>query len=442
MIARYSRPEMARIWSDENRFGTWLRVEIAVTEVLADRGVVPREALLAIKERARFDVARIDAIEREVQHDVIAFVSAVAESGGPEGRWLHHGLTSSDVVDTALAMLMRDACELIMSDLEGLEEAVRERAFRHRRAPMVGRTHGVHAEPMTFGVEMALWFAELQRQRERLARARATIAVGKLSGAVGTFSHLPPEVEEAVCARLGLLPAPVSSQVLQRDRHAEVLTTLALLAASLEKFATEVRALQKTEVREVEEPFGAGQKGSSAMPHKRNPVGSEQVAGLARLVRTNALAAMENIALWHHRDISHSSVERVIIPDSFLALDPMLRRFTGIVRGPVFHADRMRANLESTRGLVFSGRLLLELTARGMAREEAYRIVQAHAMEAWETEGDFRARVSQDPAVRALLKDEELAEIFRSEGYLKHVDAVLARVFAGAGEEPWPGAGG
>jgi adenylosuccinate lyase len=429
MIARYSRPEMARIWSDENRFGTWLRVEIAATEVLADRGVVPREALLAIKQRARFDVARIDAIEREVQHDVIAFVSAVAESVGPEGRWLHYGLTSSDVVDTALAMLMRDACDLIASGLERLLEAVRERAFRHRHAPMIGRTHGVHAEPMTFGLKMALWFAELQRQRERVARARATIAVGKLSGAVGTFSHLPPEVEEAVCARLGVAPAPVTSQVLQRDRHAEVLTTLALLGASLEKFANEVRALQKTEVREVEEPFGEKQKGSSAMPHKRNPVGSEQVAGLARLLRGNALAALENVALWHERDISHSSVERVIVPDSFLALDHMLGRFTDIVRGMTVDEARMRRNLESGRGLVFSGPLLLELTARGMPREDAYRVVQGLATEAWKTEGDFRRRVAEDPEIRAVLKDDEIAEVFRLERYLGHVDAIFARVF-------------
>ena len=333
MIPRYSRPEMARLWSDENRFATWLEVEIAATEVLVGRGVVPKEALLAIKERARFDVARIEEIEKEVQHDVIAFVSCVAESVGPEGRWLHYGLTSSDVVDTALAILMRDACDIVRADLLDLMEAVQERALRHKHAPMIGRTHGVHAEPMTFGLKMALWHAELQRQLARLDRARANIAFGKLSGAVGTFSHLPPEVEEAVCARLGVLPAPVSSQVLQRDRHAEVMTTLALIAASLEKFATEIRALQKTEVREVEEPFGAGQKGSSAMPHKRNPVGCEQVAGLARLVRTNALASLENVALWHERDISHSSVERVIVPDSFLALDHMLARFTRIVKG-------------------------------------------------------------------------------------------------------------
>ncbi len=429
MIPRYSRPEMARLWSDENRFATWLEVEIAATEVLVDRGVVPREALAAIKEKARFDVARIEEIEREVQHDVIAFVSCVAESVGPEGRWLHYGLTSSDVVDTSLAILMRDACDLVRAALVDLMGAVRERAMRHRHAPMIGRTHGVHAEPMTFGLKMALWHAELQRQLERLDRARAAIAVGKLSGAVGTFSHLPPDVEEAVCARLGLAPAPVSSQVLQRDRHAEVLTTLALVAASLEKFATEVRALQKTEVREVEEPFGSGQKGSSAMPHKRNPVGCEQVSGLARLVRANALAAMENVALWHERDISHSSVERVIVPDSFLALDHMLARFTRIVRGMSVDEARMRRNLDLGKGLVFSGQLLLELTARGMRREDAYRVVQAHAMEAWRTEGDFRQRVLADPEVKAVLSEAEIEEVFRLERYLTHVDAVFLRVF-------------
>jgi adenylosuccinate lyase len=429
MIPRYSRPEMARLWSEENRFATWLRVEIAATEVLAERGVVPPEALDAIKKRARFDVARIEAIEKEVHHDVIAFVSSVAESIGPEGRWLHYGLTSSDVVDTALSLLMRDACELIAEDLLALMAVVRERAFRHKGAAMIGRTHGMHAEPLTFGVKMALWHAELERQNHRLGRARSAISVGKLSGAVGTFSHLPPEVEEAVCARIGLAAAPASSQVLQRDRHAEVLTTLALLGASLEKFATEIRALQKTEVREVEEPFEAGQKGSSAMPHKRNPVGSEQVAGLARLLRGYALASMENIALWHERDISHSSVERVIIPDSFLALDHMLRRFTDIVKGMTVDEARMRRNLDSTNGLVFSGQLLLELTARGMRREDAYRIVQGHAMEAWTTEGDFRQRVASDPEVRQALSDDEIAEVFRLERYLGHVDAIFRRVF-------------
>jgi adenylosuccinate lyase len=429
MIPRYSRPEMARLWSDENRFATWLEVEIAATEVLVGRGTVPREALLAIKAKARFDVARIEEIEREVQHDVIAFVSCVAESVGPEGRWLHYGLTSSDVVDTALAILMRDACDLVRADVVDLMEAVKERALRHRRAPMIGRTHGVHAEPMTFGLKMALWHAELQRQLERLDRARATIAVGKLSGAVGTFSHLPPEVEEAVCARLGLRPAPASSQILQRDRHAEVMATLALLAASLEKFATEIRALQRTEVREVEEPFGAGQKGSSAMPHKRNPVGCEQVAGLARVVRANALAAMENVALWHERDISHSSVERVIVPDSFLALDHMLARFTRIVKGMTVDEARMRRNLDLGRGLVFSGPLLLALTAKGMRREDAYRVVQSHAMEAWKSEGDFQKRVLEDPEVRGALREPEIEDVFRLERYLTHVDAVFDRVF-------------
>jgi adenylosuccinate lyase len=429
MIPRYSRPEMSRLWSDECRFGTWLKVELAASEVLAERGSVPREAFEAIRSKARFDVARIEAIERDVQHDVIAFVSAVAENVGPEGRWLHYGLTSSDVVDTALALVMRDACDLLLQDLDALMSVVKQRAFQYKDAPMVGRTHGVHAEPMTFGLKLALWHDQLARDRVRLVQAREAIAVGKLSGAVGTFSHLPPEVEQAVCARLGLRPAPVASQVLQRDRHAQVLTTLAILAASLETFATEVRALQKTEVRELEEPFGEGQKGSSAMPHKRNPVGCEQVAGLARLVRANAMAALENVALWHERDISHSSVERVILPDSFLVLDHMLRRFTDIVRGMAVHSDRMRTNLESTRGLIHSGRLLLRLTARGMRREDAYRVVQAHAMQAWRDGGDFRRSVSEDPAVRALLRDEEIAEAFDTESCLVHVDAVFQRVF-------------
>ena len=421
---------MARIWSDESRFGAWLKVEIAATEVLAERGVVPAEALAAIRERARFDVARIDAIEKEVQHDVIAFVSNVAEHVGPEGRWIHYGLTSSDVVDTALSMLVRDACDLILEDVAALMEAVKERAHQYKDAPMIGRTHGVHAEVMTFGLKMALWYAQLRRDRRRLEQARKTISVGKLSGAVGTFSHLGPDVEAAVCARLGLTPAPIASQVLQRDQHAEVMSALAICAASLETFATEVRALQKTEVREVEEPFGTKQKGSSAMPHKRNPVGCEQVAGLARLVRANALAALENVALWHERDISHSSVERVIIPDSFLALDHMLRRFTGIVGGLTVNTDRMLRNIGLGQGLVFSGQLLLELTARGMRREDAYRVVQTHAMDAWKAEDDFRRRVSEDAEIRAILKDDEIAEVFRIDRYLVHVDAIFQRVFA------------
>ena len=429
MIPRYSRPEMARLWSDENRFRTWLEVELAASAVLAERGVVPEAALAAIRRNARFDVARIEALEKEVQHDVIAFVTNVAENVGPEGRWVHYGLTSSDVVDTALAMLMREACDLILKDVAALMQVVRQRAFEFKDAPMIGRTHGMHAEVMTFGLKLALWHAELARDSARLERARQTIAVGKLSGAVGTFSHLSPEVEEAVCARLGLAPAPISSQVLQRDRHAEVMTALAICAGSLEKFATEIRALQKTEVRELEEPFGAKQKGSSAMPHKRNPVGCEQITGLARVVRANAVAALENIALWHERDISHSSVERVVVPDSFLALDHMLRRFTDIVKGMAVHTGRMRRNLESTHGLVFSGQLLLDLTAHGMQREKAYQIVQGLAMQAWESEGNFAQRVAQDPEVRKVLTDEEIAGVFRVERYLVHVDEIFARVF-------------
>ena len=423
---------MARIWSDENRFATWLQVEIAATEVLSEGGIVPPEALAAIKAKARFDIARIEAIEKDVQHDVIAFVSNVAENVGPEGRWLHYGLTSSDVVDTALSMMMRDALDLILADVDRLMEAVRARAFEFKHTPMIGRTHGVHAEPMTFGLKLALWHSQLGRDRERVARAKETISVGKLSGAVGTFSHLPPVVEEAVCQRLGLLSAPIASQVLQRDRHAEVLSTLAILGASLETFAVEVRALQKTEVREVEEPFGEKQKGSSAMPHKKNPVGAEQITGLSRILRANAHAALENVALWHERDISHSSVERVIVPDTFLALDHMLRRFTDIVRGLQVYPERMRRNLDSTRGLVFSGQLLLELTARGMRREDAYRVVQRHAMEAWRADTDFRKRVATDPEVRAVLQDHEVAEVFRLERYLQHVDAIFERVFQDA----------
>jgi len=432
MIPRYSRPEMAKLWSDESKFQAWLEVEIAASEALCERGIVPKPALDAIKQKARFDVARIDAIEQEVQHDVIAFVSNVAENVGPEGRWVHYGLTSSDVVDTALAMRMRDACRLIDQDVVALLEVVKARAYEFKDTPMIGRTHGVHAEPMTFGLKLALWHAELVRDRERLHAATGRISVGKLSGAVGTFSHLPPDVEEDVCARLGLQPAPISSQVLQRDRHAEVMTTLAILAATLEKIATEIRALQKTEVRELEEPFGKKQKGSSAMPHKRNPVGCEQVTGLARLVRTNALAALENVALWHERDISHSSVERVIVPDSFLALDHMLKRMTGIVRDMAVNTERMRRNLDSTRGLVFSGQLLLELTARGMRRDDAYRVVQAHAMEAWKSEGDFKQRVLDDPEVRAVLKPAEIEDVFRLERYLQFTGALFARVFEGA----------
>ena len=430
MIPRYSRPEMARLWSDENRFATWLEVELAATEVLVERGVVPKEALAAIKEKARFDVARIEEIEKEVQHDVIAFVSCVAESVGPEGRWLHYGLTSSDVVDTALAILMRDACDLVRADLLDLMEAVQARALRHKHAPMIGRTHGVHAEPMTFGLKLALWHDQLSRDRRRLVTARAEIATGKLSGAVGTFSHLGPDVEAEVCRDLGLAPAPIASQVIPRDRHAQVMTTLGILAGSLETFATEIRALQKTEFREVEEPFGSTQKGSSAMPHKRNPVGCEQIVGLARIVRANSMVSLENMALWHERDISHSSAERVAIPDSFLALDHMLRRFTGVVKGMRVDEARMRRNLEAGKGLVFSGRLLLELTEKGgMRREDAYRIVQGHAMDAFLHEGDFKAKVLADEQIVQTLGRDALEHVFDLSRYLHHTDTLFARVF-------------
>jgi len=435
MIPRYSRPEMSRIWSDENRFSTWLRIELEATDALCRRGVVPRASRDVLFEKARFDVARIDAIEKEVGHDVIAFVSAVAENVGPEGRFLHYGLTSSDVVDTALSMLMRDALDLLLSDLEGLREAVKTRALEHKDTVMIGRTHGVHAEPMTFGLKLALWYDQLSRDRRRLMTARAAIATGKLSGAVGTFSHLGPDVEAEVCRELGLTPAAIASQVVPRDRHAQVMTTLAILAGSLETFATEIRALQKTEFREVEEPFGRAQKGSSAMPHKRNPIGCEQIVGLARIVRANSMVSLENMALWHERDISHSSAERVAIPDSFLALDHMLRRFTAIVRDMRVDAARMRRNLDAGRGLVFSGRLLLELTEKGgLQREDAYRIVQGHAMNAFLNEGDFKSLVFDDATIVKALGREALDRVFDLSRYLQHVDTLFARVF----EELWP----
>lgn len=430
MIPRYARPEMSRIWSDENRFSTWLKIELAATDALCRRGVVPQAARDALFEKSRFEVARIDAIEKEVGHDVIAFVSAVVENVGPEGRFLHYGLTSSDVVDTALSILMRDALDLIVEDLDALRSAVKERALEHKDTVMIGRTHGVHAEPMTFGLKLALWYDQLSRDRLRLLGARAQIATGKLSGAVGTFSHLGPDIEAEVCLSLGLVPAPIASQVVPRDRHAQVMTTLGILAGSLETFATEIRGLQKTEVREVEEPFGSKQKGSSAMPHKRNPIGCEQVVGLARIVRANSMVSLENMALWHERDISHSSAERVAVPDSFLALDHMLRRFTSIVKGMRVDAARMRRNLESGRGLVFSGQLLLELTEKGgMRREDAYRLVQGHAMDAFLNDGDFKALVFADADIVRALGLEPLDQVFDLSRYLRHTDTLFARVF-------------
>ncbi|HET9704232.1 MAG TPA: adenylosuccinate lyase, partial [Vicinamibacterales bacterium] len=380
MISRYTHPEMGRIWSEQRRYETWLQVEVAAAEAMAEAGIVPPDAARDLKTKGGFDIARIEEIEKTTQHDVIAFTTSVAEKVGPSARWLHFGLTSSDVVDTAQALQMVEACDLILASLDGLAAAVKARAEEHKHTPMIGRTHGVHAEVMTFGLKLALWYAELGRDIQRVRRARETVRVGKISGAVGTFAHLDPAIESAVCQRLGLQPAPISSQVIQRDRHAELLTALAITAASLEKFALEIRGLQKTEIGEVEEPFAKGQKGSSAMPHKRNPIGCEQIVGLARLIRANATAAFENIALWHERDISHSSVERIILPDSFIALDHMLRRFTRIVAGMVVHPDRMRDNLERSRGVVFSGQVLLELAARGVSREQAYVWVQRNAV--------------------------------------------------------------
>jgi adenylosuccinate lyase len=429
MIPRYTHPDMGRVWSDQRRFDCWLRVEIAAAEAMADAGIVPADAARDIRERGRFDIARIEEIERTTQHDVIAFTTAVAEHVGPGARWLHFGLTSSDVVDTALALQMREACDLVLADLAALREAVGARAEEHRRTPMIGRTHGVHAEPMTFGLKLALWHAELGRAVERVTRARDTVSVGKVSGAVGTFAHLDPSIEAAICATLGLTPAPIASQVIQRDRHAELLAALAITAASLEKFALEIRGLQKTEIGEVSEPFGRGQKGSSAMPHKRNPIGCEQITGLARLLRANAHAALENVALWHERDISHSSVERIILPDSFIALDHMLRRFTRIVSGLVVHTDRMRENLERSFGVVFSGTVLLELARRGVSRERAYEVVQRNALRAYDEKTPFERLLLADPDVTDLLSPEEIRRCFDLDVQFRHVDTLFARVF-------------
>jgi adenylosuccinate lyase len=431
MIRRYTNPEMGAIWSEQRRYETWLEVELAAADAMAEAGLVPLEAARELRAKGAFDIARIEEIEQTTQHDVIAFTTAVAEKVGPSARWLHFGLTSSDVVDTAQALQMRQASGLIVKGIAGLMEAVRLRAEEHRRTPMIGRTHGVHAEPMTFGLKLALWYAELQRDLDRMLRARDVVSVGKISGAVGTFAHLDPAIEASVCARLGLEPAPVSSQVIQRDRHAELMTALAITAASLEKFALEIRGLQKTEIGEVEEPFAKGQKGSSAMPHKRNPVGCEQITGLARLVRANAMAALENIALWHERDISHSSVERVILPDSFIALDHMLRRFTRIVRGMVVYPERMLENLNRSRGVVFSGTVLLELARRGISREQAYEWVQRNAMRSFHEQKDFKSLLLADPDLMKVLTSAEVEKAFDLNDQLRNVDAIFDRVFGG-----------
>ena len=421
---------MGRIWSDQRRYETWLLVETAAADAMAAAGLVPAEAARDIRQRGAFDIARIEEIERTTQHDVIAFTTAVAEHVGPSARWLHFGMTSSDVIDTAQALQMREACDLILGDLDVLSAAIRDRAEEHRRTPMIGRTHGVHAEPMTFGLKLALWFTETGRNIERVRRAKAVTSVGKLSGAVGTFAHLPPAIEAEVCRRLGLEPALVASQVIQRDRHAELLSALAITAASLEKFALEIRGLQKTEIGELEEPFAKGQKGSSAMPHKRNPIGCEQIVGLARLVRANSHAAVENIALWHERDISHSSVERVILPDSFIALDHMLRRFTSIVGGMVVYPERMRENLGRSRGVVFSGTVLLELAKKGVSREQAYDWVQRNAMRSFAEQTDFKTLLLADAEVTGRLSPAEVERAFDLDEQFRYVDDIFQRVFA------------
>jgi adenylosuccinate lyase len=434
MIERYTRPEMGRIWSDQNKFQQWLEVELAASEALAELGVVPADAARLLRAHAGFEVGRILDIEKEVRHDVIAFTTAVSESmaaaGSPEAsRWLHYGLTSNDVVDTAQALLLRQASTLIVSALEKLREVLKRRALEFQHAVQIGRTHGVHAEPITFGLKLAIWYEEAGRNLTRVRAAAEDLRVGKISGAVGTFAHIGPEAEEAILARLDLKPAPVASQVIQRDRHAAFVCSLALVTALCEKIALEVRHLQRTEVREANEYFARGQKGSSAMPHKKNPVTSEQICGLARVVRANVQAAFENIALWHERDISHSSVERVILPDSTILADYLLAKTTSLVDRLMVYPERMRRNLDLTRGLVFSGQLLLDLAASGMLREQAYKVVQAHAMKAWDEEGDFRAAIEADPEIRAAISAEKIAEAFSMDRQLRNVDKIFERVF-------------
>ena len=434
MIERYTRPEMGRIWSEENKYRQWLEVELASAEALAETGEVPEEAAALLRKHAAFSVTRIQEIEREVRHDVIAFTTAVAESmaaaGHPEAsRWLHYGLTSNDVVDTAQALMIRSASEIISKGIHVLSERLKTRAFEFKHTVQIGRTHGIHAEPITFGLKLALWYDEMRRNLTRFCAAAEELRVGKISGAVGTFGHIGPEAEERICQRLGLRPVPIASQVVSRDRHANYLAALALIAATLEKIALEIRHLQRTEVREAEEPFSPGQKGSSAMPHKRNPVTCEQICGLARVVRSNALAGFENVALWHERDISHSSVERIILPDSTILVDYMLSRTEWLIAGLRVSSARMNKNLDLTKGLVFSGQLLLDLTAAGMLREEAYKTVQRLAMLAWDEDGDFRAAIEADPQIAKYLTGPQLVESFSVSRQLANVDQIFDRVF-------------
>jgi adenylosuccinate lyase len=429
MIERYTLPEMGALWSEQNKFQKWLDVEIAVCEVHAEMGTIPTRALDEIKSRACFSVERINEIEKTTNHDVIAFTTNLAESIGEASRFVHYGLTSSDVVDTANALLLRDSADIILKKIDELLEALKKRAFEFKTTPQVGRTHGIHAEPTSFGLTFALWYDEMRRNRERLTRAREAAAVGKISGAVGAFAHLDPLVEEKVCARLGLKAAPVSTQIIQRDIYAEYLNTLAIIGSSLEKFALNVRHWQRTEVREAQEKFTRGQKGSSAMPHKRNPIISERICGMARVVRANSLVGLENIALWHERDISHSSAERVVLPDSSIAIDYMLQKAIGLIIGLVVYPQRMIENLAATKGLIFSGQLLLALTNKGVARETAYEWVQRSAMRVWDEDKDFQSLIKDDKDVQGQLSPEEVDRVFSLDHYLRNVDAIFNRVF-------------
>ncbi len=428
MIPRYTRAPMGRIWSDEAKFRAWLEVEIVSSEILAEDGIVPASAAEAIREHGDFDIERIRQIEAEVKHDVIAFTTAVAEKIGPDSRWLHYGLTSNDVVDTAQALQIKAASSILRDGIERLIAVLKTRALEFKNTPIVGRTHGMHAEPTTFGLKLLNWYAEMLRNQQRFEAAAEQMRVGKLSGAVGAFGHIGPEQEERICARLGLAPAPVATQVIQRDRHAYYIATLAVMTATLDKIATEIRLLQRTEVREAEEYFSEGQKGSSAMPHKRNPITAEQISGLARVVRANSQAALENVALWHERDISHSSVERVILPDSTILTDYLLAKTAELVDKLVVYPARMMKNLESTGGLIFSGQLLLDLAEAGMSREDAYRLVQGHAMNAWQNDLAFRDLVEADPEIASRLSKEQLARTFDLHPQLANVDAIFARV--------------
>jgi adenylosuccinate lyase len=429
MIPRYTRPEMGKIWTDQRKFETWLEIELVVCEALAEQGEIPKEAMREIREKACFDARRVEEIENVTKHDVLAFLTNVGESIGPLSRYLHYGLTSSDILDTSLALLLREASDLILQDLHRLLKVLKKKALQYKETLMIGRSHGVHAEPITFGLKMALWHDEMMRNQLRMERAKEAVSVGKISGAVGTFAHIPPSVEEFVCARLGLNPAPVSTQIVQRDHHAEFFSTLAILASSIEKFSVELRHLQRTEVLEAEEFFSKGQKGSSAMPHKRNPISSENLSGLARLVRSYSFASLENIPLWHERDISHSSVERVIAPDATILIDYMLNRFASLVENLIVYPENMKTNLEKMGGLIYSEGVLLLLTKKGLPREEAYGLVQRNAMKVWERGEDFKTLLSQDEGIKHLLTQEELDAAFDVRSHLKHVNDIFLRVF-------------